>query len=83
MHFIPRQHMATRFDEVNCHAGCIKCNYYNNGNIEEYTLHLKKDFGDDIVERLTLKKNICRKFSEFEYKTLIEYYKKEIEKLKI
>ena len=42
MHFIPRQHMGTRFDRINCHAGCVKCNYYDNGNIEEYAIHLKK-----------------------------------------
>lgn len=82
MHFIPRQHMATRFDEVNCHAGCVKCNYYNNGNIEAYTLHLKKDYGDDIVEKLVLKKNIGRKISDFEYEELIKYYKKEVVELK-
>ena len=82
MHFIPRQHMATRFDEINCHAGCIKCNYYNNGNIEEYAIHLKKDFGADIIERLTLKKQIGRKYSEFEYKELTKYYRGEINKIK-
>ena len=82
MHFIPRQHMATRFDEVNCHAGCIKCNYYNNGNIEAYTLHLKKEYGNDIVEKLVLKKNIGRKFSGFEYGELIKYYNNEIAKMK-
>lgn len=82
MHFIPRQHMGTRFDEVNCNAGCVKCNYYNNGNIEAYTLHLKADHGEEIVERLTLKKTIGRKFADFEYKELIKYYKNEIKKLK-
>lgn len=81
MHFIPRQHMATRFDEVNCHAGCVKCNYYDNGNIEQYTLHLKKDYGDDIVERLVLKKNQGRKFSKFEYQELIKHYTNEVKKL--
>ena len=82
MHFIPRQHMGTRFDEVNCHAGCIKCNYYSNGNIEAYIIHLKKDFGSDIVERLSLKKQIGRKISEFEYKELIKYYQNEVKRLK-
>lgn len=82
MHFIPRQHLATRFDETNCHAGCVKCNYYNNGNIEAYSLHLKKDFGDDIVEKLVLKKNIGRKISDFEYDILIKHYKGEVDKLK-
>lgn len=82
MHFIPRQHMGTRFDEVNCHAGCIKCNYYNNGNIEAYTLHLIRDYNDEIIERLTLKKMIGRKFSDFEYKELTKYYNKEADKIK-
>lgn len=82
MHFIPRQHLGTRFNEINCHAGCIKCNYYNNGNIEEYAIHLKKEYGNDIIEVLTLKKRIGRKYSEFEYKELAKHYRKEVNKLK-
>ena len=82
MHFIPRQHMGTRFDEINCHSGCIRCNFYNNGNIEEYAIHLKKDYGDDIIERLTLKKQAGRKFSEFEYKVLAKYYRDRLKELK-
>ena len=82
MHFIPRQHMGTRFDEVNCHSGCVKCNFYNNGNIEEYAIHLKKDFGNDIIERLTIKKQAGRKFSEFEYKILAKHYREKINNLK-
>jgi hypothetical protein len=72
--------MSLRFSEINCHAGCIKCNYYNNGNIEAYTLHLKKEFGDDIVERLTLSKHKASKISDFEAKAMIDYYKNEVSK---
>jgi len=82
MHFIPRQHMNLRFSETNCHAGCVKCNYYDNGNIEEYTLHLKKDYGDDIVEKLVIAKRISVKHSSAEYDALAKYYKDEIKKLK-
>lgn len=81
MHFIPRQHMGTRFDEINCHAGCIKCNYYDNGNIEMYTINLKKEYGSDIVEKLVLKKNIGRKINQFEYKELIKHYSQEVKRL--
>lgn len=82
MHFIPRQHMSTRFSEVNCHAGCVKCNYYNNGNIEAYALHLKKDFGSDIVERLTIQKAQTSHISTFEYEVLIKLYKEMSDKLR-
>ena len=81
MHFIPRQHLSLRFSEVNCHAGCIKCNYYNNGNIEEYSIHLKKDFGEDIVEKLTIAKHQSKKISKAEYEFMINHYELEIEKL--
>ena len=78
MHFIPRQHMATRFSETNCHSGCIRCNYYNNGNIEEYAIHLKKDYGENIIEELTLAKHRSVKISEAEYRIFIKYYQEKI-----
>jgi hypothetical protein len=82
MHFVPRQHMALRFSEINCHAGCTRCNHFLNGNIEEYVLHLKKDYGNDIVEKLTIAKRKPNKISEAEYRTFIASYEKEIKKLK-
>ena len=82
MHYIPRQHLSLRFSEVNCNAGCVHCNYYMNGNIEQYIIHLKKDHGEDINERLVLAKHQKTKISETEYKTLVAFYKKEVEQLK-
>lgn len=82
MHYIPRQHLSLRFSEVNCHAGCVRCNYFNNGNIEQYIIHLKKDFGEDINERLVLAKNQKIKISEAEYKVMITHYKSEVRKLR-
>ena len=74
MHFIPRQHLALRYSEINCNAGCVKCNYYNNGNIEEYIVHLKKDYGNDIVERLLVAKAKVVKISNVEYELMIKKY---------
>ena len=82
MHFIPRQHMALRYSETNCHSGCIKCNYYNNGNIEAYTVHLKKDYGNDIVEKLLVAKSQVVKFSVTEYEVMIKKYMQLVKELK-
>lgn len=82
MHFIPRQHMALRFSEVNCHVGCIKCNFYNNGNIEAYAVHLKKDYGNDIIERLLIYKSRLTKFSAIEYEVMIKEYQQKVKELK-
>ena len=32
-HYINRQHMSTRFDEMNCNAQCRKCNRFMEGNM--------------------------------------------------
>lgn len=79
MHFIPRQHMSLRFNEVNCHAGCTRCNHYLNGNIEMYTLNLQKEYGEDIVEKLTIARNQTNKMSVFEYQVMINFYKKKVQ----
>jgi hypothetical protein len=83
MHFIPRQHLSLRFNEINCHAGCVKCNYYNNGNIEEYALHLKKDYGNDIIDKLVATKHQHIKISDFEYKIMIKKYRELVKELKL
>jgi hypothetical protein len=73
-HYINRQHMATRFDEMNCNAQCRKCNRFDEGNIQGYLLGLIRKYGEQKVELLELKKNTTKKYSEFEYKALIKYY---------
>lgn len=83
MHYIPRQHIATRFNEINCNAGCVHCNYYMNGNIEEYVLHLQKEHGDEIINKLAIAKKSTSKISEFEYGIMINEYKNKIKELKV
>lgn len=82
MHFIPRQHMSLRFNEINCNAGCTYCNHFMNGNIEAYTLNLQKVHGNDILERLMLIKNTPSKMGDFEANVLIDHYKKEVNRMK-
>lgn len=74
-HYINRQHIATRFDEVNCNAQCRKCNRFEEGNMQGYRKGLIEKYGEKAVELLEIKKgNIC-KLSVPEIEILTKYYK--------
>jgi hypothetical protein len=82
-HYINRQHMATRFSEINCNAQCRSCNRFDEGNMSGYRAGLVKKYGETKVLMLEMQKNTTRKYSDFEYIALIEHYKKEVKKLLI
>lgn len=74
-HYINRQHMNTRFDEMNCNAQCRHCNRFMEGNIQNYRKGLISKYGKQRIILLEAKQNIIRKYSDFEYEQLIKYYK--------
>lgn len=81
-HYINRQHMSTRYDEMNCNAQCRKCNRFMEGNIQGYRQGLIAKYGEQRVLLLEAKKNQTRKYSDFEYRELIKYYNALWKKLK-
>ncbi len=81
-HYINRQHMSTRFDEMNCNAQCRHCNRFMEGNIQNYRKGLIAKYGEQRVVLLEAKQGISRKFTDFEYEQLIKYYKVLNKKLK-
>lgn len=74
-HFINRQHMSTRFDEMNCNAQCRNCNRFMEGNIQGYRRGLVSKYGEQRVILLEAKQLEGRKYSDFEYEQLVKYYK--------
>lgn len=74
-HYINRQHMSTRFDEMNCNAQCRHCNRFMEGNMQGYRQGLVAKYGEQEVQLLEAKKYQSRKYSDFEYEQLIKYYK--------
>lgn len=80
-HFINRQHMNTRFDERNCNLQCRSCNRFDEGNNVGYMQGLVKKYGQCVVQELTLKKHLYRRYSNFEYEELIKYYKQKVKEL--
>lgn len=82
MHFMNRRHLGTRFNEENVKAGCIPCNMYQNGNLKAYEEHLIKEYGENIIDKLTVLKNAVTKFSPYEIEKMIEHYRNEVKRLK-
>lgn len=80
-HYINRQHMSTRFSEVNCNAQCRSCNRFDEGNMSGYRDGLIRKHGETKVLLLEMQKNEIRKYSDFEYEALIKHYQGEIKKL--
>jgi Bacteriophage Lambda NinG protein len=74
-HYVNRQHMSLRFDEMNCNAQCRHCNRFQEGNMQGYRQGLIQKYGEQRVILLEARKNTSRKYSDFEYEQLIKYYK--------
>lgn len=81
-HYINRKHMSTRFSEKNCNAQCRSCNCFDEGNIQGYRRGLIAKYGEPVVLMLEASKNQINKLSEFEYKAMIDHYRKEVKRLK-
>lgn len=73
-HFVPRQYLAVRYDEVNCHCQCYACNMLYNGQPSRFALNLERDYGIGTVERLEAQRQVITK--DFPYKELIERYQR-------
>lgn len=80
-HYINRQHMATRYSEKNCNAQCRSCNRFDEGNIQGYRRGLIAKYGETIVLLLESLKKEINKISDFEYQTMIDFYRKEVKRL--
>ena len=81
-HYMSRRYMSTRFSEDNCCPQGVECNIFNQGAIQMYRRALIKEIGEqrvDLIEVRARQEN--KNWSLFELKQLIEYYKKEVEKL--
>lgn len=74
-HFIKRQHMATRFNEKNCHAQCQQCNYFKQGNDANYERFIIETYGEQELLLLQAGRYQTRKLDSFQMKQLEKYYK--------
>ena len=81
-HYIPKTAGLTLyFDERNVHAQCTHCNRFMHGNLAKYALALIRKYGQDILEKLDMKRNLKVRYTDFDYQVLIKEYKKKIKDL--
>ena len=79
-HFVPRQYLATRFDERNCRPQCYACNMLYNGQPSTYAKKLEEET-PGLVAELDRMRHITTKWYVYDYEQKIAYYKDLIDKL--
>ena len=78
MHFLSRWVMKHRFDEKNCHAGCMRCNVILSWNYIVYTRRMQKNYWISFVDRLIADK-WPYKISTPELVEMINYYSRKVD----
>lgn len=78
-HWIPRNILATRFDEENCRPQCVGCNMFQGGKPDVFAVNLINE-GVDIV-KLQQKRYQVMKVDVIWYANQIEKYQKLLKEL--
>lgn len=73
-HFVPRQYLATRFDERNCRPQCYACNMLYNGQPSTFALKLEQET-PGIVQELDRLRHVTIKWYPYDYQEKIDFYK--------
>lgn len=74
-HFQVRQHMATRFDELNCQPQCPSCNTFHEGEQFKFAQELDKKFGRGVAQELQTRAMTTVKLDVHWYEQMIEKYR--------
>lgn len=80
-HYHSRTHMATRFEEDNCHCECRFCNRMSADHLIGYRENLITKIGFSRVERLNVLAHSQKHWLDCELEEKIEYYKAEVKRL--
>lgn len=80
-HYVSRNNLATRWHEKNCHAGCVGCNVFGGGRLDDYAISLLNKYGQGILEELSTTKRASVKFSRTDLIEKIEYYSNIIQQM--
>lgn len=80
-HYIAKSlSLALRFDERNVHPQCVACNQWRHGNLAQYALALKREYGEGILEELDRDRRMGEGFKIYEsgYREIYEKYKEKV-----
>ncbi len=74
-HYVPRQDLPTRWDEVNCQVQGAECNTFRGGEPEKFAAWLDANYGDGAAAGLRSLARIKWRPSRDWYQTKIAHYK--------
>ncbi len=74
-HFQGRQHINTRWHEINCQSQCAKCDTFNDGEKSIFGKELNRIYGKGTSEKLIIKSKILSKVGAFEIGLIEKIYK--------
>lgn len=77
-HFISRRFQATRYDEKNAHAQCLKCNRFQHGNQFEHGKWIDEWYGDGTAESLLQKSKMVCSRTKQDYEWIAKEYKEKL-----
>ena len=80
-HFHSRRHMATRFNEDNCHAECKYDNRFSADHLIGYQRNLIQKIGKQRFDLLNVKAHSSGHFTNSELEDMIVHYTTEVKKL--
>ncbi len=81
-HFVPRQYLATRWDERNCRPQCYACNMHYGGQGAIFAENLMKEYGKGIIATLNKTRTKIIKMTPEKYEKLIKEYQEKLNQLK-
>ena len=80
-HYYSRTHMATRWDEDNCHIECRGCNRFSADHLIGYRENLIRKIGSGRMDRLMVMSHSTKHWMDSELEAMIEHYKQEVRRL--
>lgn len=81
-HYFSRTHMATRYNERNCHAECRSCNRFKADHLDGYRRNLVQKIGEQEFNLLLYQHIQTHYYSDFELSELIKHYQVKVKELK-
>lgn len=81
-HFMVRQKMATRFDELNVQFQCKSCNGFEGGAQYQFAKRLDEEHGEGTADRLVRLSNETKKWTVEELEEKCRYYRRKVNEIK-
>jgi hypothetical protein len=80
-HYISRSHKYVKYNEMNVHAQCKRCNKWLQGNATGYRQFLIKKYGEQVVLDLEASKDFKAGFTRDGLRLKIEEYKAKVKEM--